>query len=55
MNIKDRIKALEDRLLINDYLVPLIMEIDEEPTPEQLEAQAQANAEGRMVITIKTI
>lgn len=55
MNLETRIKALEDKLLINNYLEPLIIDIEGKPTPEQLEAQAKANFEGRMVIAIRTI
>ena len=55
MSLATRIKALEDKLLINDYLEPLIIDIEGEPTPEQIEAKAKANSEGRVVISIRTI
>lgn len=55
MNLETRIRALEDKLLINDYLEPLIIDIEGESTPEQLAAQAKANFEGGMVIAIRTI
>lgn len=52
MNLKQRVEALEARLLAREWLPPLVVV---NPTLEDDMAISQAKAEGRMVIRINVL